>query len=186
MSTSAIGSLSNAYLQSIIGGTSPNDTLSSIGGSSLTLQPDNGQLSPFARLMSTLQQLQQTDPAKYQQVARQIASNLQSAAQTAQSEGNTKAADQLNQLATDFSNASQNGQLPNVADLARAVGGHHHHHHAHAALSDPGSNDANGFNTLNQTLSQFLSSLQTNGAQNQALNPMNIVLNTLSSAGVNS
>ena len=72
--------------------------------------------------MSTLQQLQQSDPTKYQQVTQQIATNLQSAAQTAQAEGNTTAANQLNQLATDFTNASQSGQLPNVQDLAQAIG----------------------------------------------------------------
>jgi hypothetical protein len=69
-------------------------------------------------MMSTLQQLQQSDPAKYQQVTKQIATNLTSAAQTAEAGGNTTAANQLNQLAADFTNASQSGQLPNVRDLA--------------------------------------------------------------------
>src|ERR1019366_2800930 len=45
------------------------------------------------------------------------------------SDGNTTAATQLNQLATDFTSASKSGQLPSVQDLAQAVGGHHHHHH---------------------------------------------------------
>ncbi len=85
--------------------------------------------------MNTLQQLQQSNPTNYQQVTQQIATNLQAAAQTAQSEGNTTAANQLNQLATDFTNASTSGQLPNIQDLAQAMGGHHHHHHHHHRTS---------------------------------------------------
>ena len=115
-----------------------SNSLNGINASSPVAQPpDNSRLSPFAQLMSTLQKLQQSDPAKYQQVTQQIATNLQSAAQTAQTAGNTTAATQLNQLATDFTNASKSGQLPNIQDLAQAVGGHHrHHHHAHAASAD--------------------------------------------------
>jgi hypothetical protein len=75
-------------------------------------QSDSTQLSPFAQLVSALQQLQQSDPTKYAQVTQQIATNLQSAAQTAQSQGNSTAANQLTQLASDFSNASQSGQIP--------------------------------------------------------------------------
>jgi predicted ATPase len=149
------------------------------------IQTDNQHLSPFAQLMSTLQQLQQSDPAKYQQVTQQIATNLQAAAQTDLANGNSAGANQLNQLATDFSNASKNGQLPNVQDLAQAVGGHHHHHH-HAASADAGSSAGSSAssNTPSQPLSQFLASLQANGAQSDALNPMSIIMNTLSDAGI--
>jgi len=68
-------------------------------------QSDGSQLSPFAQILSSLQQLQQSNPSQYQQVTRQIATNLQNAAKTAQSEGNTTAANQLNQLANDFTTA---------------------------------------------------------------------------------
>jgi hypothetical protein len=97
-----------------------------------TSQADSSQLSPFAQLMSTLQQLQQSNTAEYQQVTQQIATNLQAAAQTATADGNTTAATQLNQLSTDFTNASTSGQLPNAQSLAQALGGGHHHHHFHA------------------------------------------------------
>lgn len=123
------------------------------------------------------QQLQQSNPSQYQQVTQQIATNLQSAAQTAQSEGNTGEANQLNQLASDFTSASQNGQLPNVQDLAKALGGHHHHgghHHSRAASTD--SSDSSS--------SQLLSAFQTNQSQNEALNPLSIIENTLTSAGL--
>jgi hypothetical protein len=196
MSASSINPLSNGYLQSMLGSVvhnagltanNANNSLSGIGSLSAVQQPDSGQLSPFAQLMSILQQLQQSNPTQYQQVTQQIATNLQSAAQTAQSEGNTTAATQLNQLSTDFTNASTSGQLPNVQDLAQAVGGHHHHHHAHAASNDSDANSSASSassNSANQMLSQILSAFQANEAQTNALNPLNIIVNTLSQAGL--
>jgi hypothetical protein len=199
---SSISNLSSTYLQSILSsalqGTGLNNgtgnSLSSTGVSSTGLPTDNQQLSPFAQLMSTLQQLQQSDPAKYQQVTQQIATNLQSAAQTAQSEGNTTAANQLSQLSADFTSASKSGQLPNMQDLAQAVGGHHHHHHSHAASSDAdgdsssssSSSSTSSSSNASQSLSQLLAALQPSGTQNAALNPMSIIVNTLSSAGITS
>lgn len=193
----SINNLSSSYLQSVLSnvlqssGLTTNTTgnsLNSAAVSSVAPQSDNGQLSPFAQLMSTLQQLQQSDPTKYQQVTQQIATNLQSAAQTAQADGNTAAANQLNQLATDFTNASQNSQLPNVQDLAKAIGGHHHHHHPHAASTDADSSSSasstSNSSSASQPLSQLLSAFQTNGTQNESLNPMAIIMNTLSSAGI--
>jgi hypothetical protein len=157
-----------------------------------SLLADSNQLSPFAQLMSTLQQLQQSDPTKYQQVTQQIAANLQSAAQAAQANGNSTAATQLSQLATDFSNASQSGQLPNIQDLAQAAGGHHHHHHH--SHSSGGSSDSDADSTAstgsssssnsNQTVSQLLSAFQVEGLQNDSENPMSIIMSTLSTAGI--
>jgi len=175
---SPINNLSNSYLQSILSSTlqstsSTGNSLSSTGTSSVTTQSENGQLSPFAQLMSTLQQLQQSNPTEYKQVTQQIATNLQNAAKTAQADGNSTQATQLNQLATDFTSASQSGQMPNVQDLAQAVGGHRHHHHAHAASTD-----------TDNTLSQQLSAFQANSTPNESLDPMAIIANTLSSAGI--
>ena len=176
------------YLQSIFStalqgtGLTTNTTGNSVSGVGLS-QPDSSQLSQFAQLMNTLQQLQQSDPAKYQQVTQQIATNLQGAAQTAQADGHTTLAKVLNQLGTDFTNASKSGQLPNMQDLAQAIGGHHHHHHAHHASTDPDSN-ASTSGSASQTQSQLLPGFQANGTGNAALNPMTIVLNTLSTAGM--
>jgi len=192
-----INNLSSNYLQSILNNAVQNSGLNSnsasaVGASPAALPTDNQQLSPFAQLVSKLQQLQQSDPTKYQQVTQQIATNLQSAAQTAQADGNTTASSQLNQLSTDFSNASTSGQLPNLQDLAQATTGHHHHggghHHAHAAKSDPDSSstDPTNISSLSQTLGQLLSGLQTDGTANSSLDPMAIILNTLSSAGLSS
>jgi hypothetical protein len=118
---------------------------------------------------------------------------LQNAAQTAQTDGNSTAAAQLGKLASDFNSASQSGQLPNIQDLAQAIGGgHHHHHHAHAASADAdGNSSANGStgtptSGVSQALSQFLSLFQSNSTQNDALNPAAIIMNTLSTAGIGS
>jgi hypothetical protein len=197
MSIGPLNTLSSSYLQSIIGSAlqgasstnQANTGSSAVSSSSLVQSSDNSRLSPFAQLLNTLQQLQQTDPTRYQQVTGQIATNLQGAAQTAQSEGNTTAANQLNQLATDFTNASKSGQLPNVQDLAQAVGGHHHQHHSHAAATDPDNTSTTGATSTSstspsQTLSQLLSAFQSNSTQAGALNPMSIILGTLSSAGI--
>ena len=129
----SISSLSSNFLQEALQGTglsinsTPNGT--SGGTTAVASQQDSTQLSPLAQLLSELQQLQQSNPARYQEITEQIATNLTKAAQTAQSAGNSTAASQLTQLATDFTNASQTGQLPNIQDLAEAIGGHHHHSH---------------------------------------------------------
>jgi hypothetical protein len=191
-SMGSITNISSSYLQSILGTALQATGLTNTGNSqntaslaSAAVQPDNSQLSPFADIMSTLQQLQQTNPSQYQQITQQISANLLTAAQTAQTDGNTTAATQLNQLSTDFSSASKSGQLPSVQDLAQAIGGGHHHHHFHAGSSGSDSNSTSSSSSSpSQTLSEFLSAMQSNGSQNEALNPMAIILNTLSTAGI--
>jgi hypothetical protein len=215
---SSINSLSNSFLQAILGnglqgvGLNANSkTTTQAGLSGLTQQPDSQQLSPFAQLVSTLQQLQQSDPAKYSQVTQQIATNLQSAAQSAQSSGNTTAAAQLNQLATDFTSASKSGQLPNIQDLAQAVsGGHHHGHHHHASAASDSDSASSGSTSsgstsststastvassqsLDQILGLFVGLFQTatnpaaGGGQSGSLDAGSIIRNTLSNAGVGS
>jgi len=197
-----INNLSSSYLQSVLNSVPPGSGLitnptpnspSGISTSPVGLKTDNQQLSPFAHLLNTLQQLQQSDPAKYQQVTQEISTNLQSAAQTAQADGNSTAANHLNQLAADFTNASQSGQLPNIQDLAQAMSGlhHHHHHHSHAGSTDPDGDSSSGSSSSgassssgSQALSQLLSTLQANGTQNGSLDPMAIIFNTLSDAGM--
>lgn len=222
MSTGAVSNLSSYYLQEVLvvafqsGGVNTNTTApSNTSVSSPVTTSDSTQLSPFAQLASILQQLQQSNPTEYKQVTAQIATNLQSAAQTAQSQGNSGAATQLSQLATDFTNASQTGQLPNLQDLAEAVsggggGGHHHHHRAEGSSNDSSSAgsgaaasssattsssataSSSSASSLGQALSQLLSSLfqigdsqGTQSTQNTSTNPASIILQTLAKAGVN-
>jgi len=195
-----VNSLSNSldpYIQQLLSGAglvNGTSTSSSTASSSLALsQQSNPQLSPFAQLLNTLQQLQQSNPTLYQQVTSQIATNLQSAAKTATADGNTTQAAQLNQLATDFTNASQNNTLPNIQDLAQAMsGGHgHHHHHMHASSSSSDQDSSNQANTNQASpatnLSQLISAFLVNGTsstQSASLNPLSIIQNTLSAAGV--
>jgi hypothetical protein len=196
MSIGSLNPLSNSYLQSIFTSAiqatglktdSTNNSLGTSAASSISQVPDNSRLSPFAQLMSELQQLQQTDPAKYQQVTEQIATKLQSAAQTAAAAGDTTKAAQLTQLSNDFSSASKSGQLPNMQDLAQAVGGghHHRHHHVEAASTDPASTSSTSpTSSASQTLSQLLAAFQTNGTQTGSTDPLGIIMSTLSSAGI--
>jgi hypothetical protein len=216
MSSTAISTLNTDYFQIALSGTSSyqgssvaNNGIGRYGGNALapyTQGSDSGQLSPFAQLVSTLQQVQQQNPAEYQQLTQQIAANLQSAAQTAQTDGNSSQANQLGQLATDFSKASGSGQLPNLQDLAQAVGG-----------SQDQSGDVPGFQALTFSGSSTTasSSLSTGNAtsaatagnstavtgpfsalkkllesllaqdQGQSLNPLTIIQNAFSNAGIN-
>jgi hypothetical protein len=190
MSIGSLASLAGSYLQSIVspafqsaGLTATPNSLNA--GSTGSSQSDTGQLSPFAQLLNTLQQLQQSNAAQYQQVTRQISANLQSASQTAQANGNTTAASELSTLSTDFKTASQNGQLPDVQDLAQAMGGHHHHHHAQPSANPSGNSSAsNSSNEASQLIGQLFGSLQSGGTANASTDPESIILNTLSGAGV--
>jgi hypothetical protein len=127
-----------------------------------------------------LQQLEQSNPTQYTQVTQQISKNLQSAAQTATASGNTSAASQLNQLATDFANASASGQLPNLQDLASAVGGHHGRHH-HFGGDSASSASAASPGSASQA---FLTALQGTGTQSGSSGAAAIIENTLANAGV--
>jgi hypothetical protein len=81
-----------------------------IPGSSKPGAQDTNQTSPFAQVLSSLQQ---SNPGSFKTVTQQIAGYLQTGAQSATSNGNTALASQLTQLSTDFTNVSTSGQLPN-------------------------------------------------------------------------
>jgi len=201
MNVNALSNIANPYIQSLTNAamSALNSFQNTIGngvsGSTAIPQDGSPQLSPFAQLMSTLQQLEQSNPTQYGQVTQQIAANLQSASQTAMASGNTAQAQQLTTLANDFTNASTSGQLPNVSDLAQAVSGHgHHHHHFHgswsgSASSNSGSGSAGSTSSANsgaaaQSLSQLFGAYAGNTAEGDTLNPLNIIMNTLESDGI--
>jgi hypothetical protein len=181
MTTSAAGTSESSYLYQAISnalssdGVSANASTAAIPASNAS-PSDTSSLSPFAQLASAFQQLQQSDPATYAKLTQQIATNLQSESQIAQSQGNSSVAGELSQLANDFTTASQTGQLPNLQDLAQAVGagstttsatnGHHHHHHSEASSSDS--------NSTSDSTTSSSSSTSTSS----------IVLQTLSTAGI--
>ena len=132
---------------------------------------DTSQVSPFAQLVSQLQQqLQPSNPAQFQQVTATLASDLQAAARTAQNSGRPGEADALNQLAAAFNQASQTGQLPSFAPHgAYPSGGFaphgaypadtsaHHHHHHHAGAQAAGQD-------LNSIAQSILTSLDPSSA----------------------
>ncbi|MGB7762075.1 MAG: hypothetical protein WBL61_19745 [Bryobacteraceae bacterium] len=197
MSIGSLSNLASSYLESLVGNVLSNrfttGKTGSSNASSASRTPDTNQLSPFAELLSTLQQLQQSNPTQYQQVTQQIATNLTTAANTATSNGNPTAAATLTQLATDFTNASQNGQLPNIQDLAAAQQTGHHGHHGHHCHGGSGSTDSAGASSGSSTsgssstdlLSQLIASYQSTAAGvNQTTDPMAIIANTLASAGI--
>jgi len=214
MNINPLSGTNNTYLQSILaaqlsGAGSTRANAGSASAGSVASTQDTNQLSPFAQVLSTLQTLQQTNPTEYQQITQQIAANLQTASTTATGDGNTAAATQLTQLATDFTSASQNGQLPNIQDLSQAVSSGHHHHHGHhveaststsnsdsttgastttsssAATPTSSTTSTNSATTLANAISQFLSNAVTGTfGQSNSLNPMTIIMNTLSNAGI--
>ena len=195
MSIGSLTNISSSYLQSLIASTLGTQSTTPKGSNATTTaqNADTNQLSPFAQLLSTLQQLQQSNPTQYSQVTQQIASNLTTAANTAQASGNTTAAGALNQLATDFTNASQNNQLPSIQDLATAMQGHGHHHHHHGGAhgasgssgsSTDGSSSSSTGSTASDMLSQLISSYQSTAANTQSVDPMSIITSTLAGAGI--
>ena len=135
------------YLSSV------NNNNPSTGNPNAVGTTTTSQLSPFAQLMNTLQQLQQTDPTKFQQLTGELATDLTQAAKTAQSNGNTAEANALNQLAASFNQASQTGQLPSFMQQGTntAPTGHHHHHH-----------HGGGVQGLNQDLNSISQSILSN------------------------
>jgi hypothetical protein len=76
--------------------------------------------TPFAQVLNSLEQVQQTNPAQYKSVTQQISTNLRAGARSATTSGNAELAGQLSRLSADFTVASNSGQLPNVPDLAQA------------------------------------------------------------------
>jgi hypothetical protein len=205
-----LSNIANPYIQSLTN--AAMSVLNSFGatagaakssGSSTIPQDSSPQLSPFAQLMSTLQQLQQSNPAQYANVTQQIATNLQSASQTALANGNTGEAQQLSTLSNDFKTASTSDQLPNISDLAEAMGGHHHHHHyssggsssssaSHSSATSTASMNSQSpqatVSSIMQSLSQLFGDFANNASrsqsQGQSLNPMNIIMNTLQNDGI--
>ena len=163
MSIGPLIHLASGYVQSLFSNPA--------SGSSSTTQ-GSGQGSPFAQILSNLQQLQQSNPIQYSTVTQQISSNLQTAAQAATANGNSAAANQLTKLSTDFSNAATSSQLPSVQDLAQLIGGGQHHR-------QQGSDSSSTSN-----LNEFLQSLNSPQNGNSSISALGIIDNTLSSVGL--
>lgn len=196
MSIGPLIGLAGGYIESLFskpaGAPSSANTASTGPTAFSSFNQDSNQLSPFAQVLNSLQQLQQSNPGQYQQVTQQISSNLQTAAQAATASGNSSLATELNQLSTDFKSASTTGQIPNIQDLAQALGsGGHHHFHRDGASSSSSSNTNSTItsastsepaNDLSQLIQAFSPS-QSGTIANNSLNPLSIIDSSLSSAG---
>jgi len=108
-----------------------------------TLQDGTPSISPAAKFLNELQQLQQQNPDQFKKVASQIATNLQNAATTAKNAGDTTEATALTNLANQFQTSATTGQLPPLQALQQAAGaaGHHHGHHGHHGGGGASSTD---------------------------------------------
>jgi hypothetical protein len=114
---------------------------------------DSAQISGPGQLFSQLQQLQQQDPTKFQQLVSTIANQLQSASQ--QSTGIQ--ANFLSELASKFQTAATTGNLT-------ALQPSHHGHHAH------GTYNAQGQTTPTATLPGVSPTSDTSGTSSSGLN----------------
>ena len=196
--SSITSNLYNNNLQSVLNiNTAATDSLAgTTSTSSGTLPTDSSKLSPFSLAAAALQHLQQSDPAKYQVVTGQIATNLKTSGQDAAADGYPIVADVFNKLSTDFSTASSTGQLPTFPDLAKLAHPHpgHRVHGTPASpttpidsdsgsTSDPASTTpSTSADSASPATNQLLASLQAN--QTNSSNPTNVILSTLDSAGI--
>jgi len=136
--------------------------------------------------MNTLSQLQQSNPSKYREVTQQIATNLQKAATTAQSEGDATEADQLSQLAGQFSGAALTSQFPDAENIADTFSGSQD---ATGAASGAEINTNNTASPPAETggtsppLDQLLQAIEATNAQSIAANPMAMIYSTLGQSG---
>lgn len=111
MTLSSISSLlSSSQLESV---TNKKSTSSTQGTSGLATDGPPG-LSQMASLMKQLEDLQQSDPAKFKEVAAEIAQKLKDAAQAATESGDTQKAQALTDLADKFTTASEDGTMPDL------------------------------------------------------------------------
>jgi len=131
MNVNAIRSLSPSYFLPINKTTAAGAGTSSAAAgtaSSVQQQADTLGLSPAAKFLSRLQQLQAQNPLQFQAVLSQLTNQLEQAAAGASSNGNTAQANQLTQLAHSFQAAGSGGALPGVQQLQQAgLTGQHHH-----------------------------------------------------------
>jgi hypothetical protein len=126
MNVNAIASLFPNYLQP----SNSTVTAKNANSASSVQQPaDVLGLSPAAQFLNQLQQLQTQSPQQFQAIISQITGQLQQAASTRSSKGNTTQANQLTQLANSFQSAAHGGDLPTAQQLQQAglTGSHHHH-----------------------------------------------------------
>jgi hypothetical protein len=127
--TSIHPSLNQISLPSAVGGTTVTTVADATGNGDASVS-----VSPFAQLLSQLQQLQQTNPGQAKTVLTDIANKLQA---TAQQDGG-RAGQFLSNLAGRFQQAAQTGDISSIRPRHHG----HHHHHAAAGYTQQGTETA--------------------------------------------
>ena len=79
------------------------------------------QLSSVGSLINQLQQVLQSNPAKFSKVTAAISTRLQKTASQFQANGDTALSNKLNALAQEFQTASQTGQMPSLTSLQAVI-----------------------------------------------------------------
>ena len=156
-------------------------------GTTATTASTSTRISGPGRLMAKLQQLQQTDPAKFKQVMSDMAAKLNALAQqqsgSSASSSSTGGGQSLTDLANKFASAAQTGDLsafqppplPTGTSAANAAGayaqngaggaslsgvssGHHHHHHG-GVLATSGTDASSSSDSASASSQDPLASL---------------------------
>lgn len=129
--------------------TNSNSSSAAAGSSS-----DSVNTSQIGQLFQELQQLETSNPADFQKVTADAASQFQQAAQQATDPAQ---ASFLSNLADKFQQASQSGNLSAFENgVPRAGSEHHHGHHHHG-----GDSSTDGAGSQDSTVSQDSTSLLT-------------------------
>jgi hypothetical protein len=89
--------------------------------SALASLSDNTQLSPFAQVLSTLQQLQQSNPTEYESFMSQIATNLTTAAQSATSSSTTMSTELTDMILAGYQGGSTSNSLNPMAIILNTL-----------------------------------------------------------------
>jgi hypothetical protein len=108
--SSLTSSLASYGLDSLISRSSNTQTT----GTSTLTDEGSSTTSDLASYMQQLSELQQSDPDKFSELTAQISEQLQSAADAAESSGDTNQANALSDLADKFSAASESGEMPDL------------------------------------------------------------------------
>jgi len=157
-----VTSLSPSYLFPL---NSTANTASS--ASSVQQQADVLGFSPASQFLDQLQQLQTQNPQEFQATLTQITGQLEQAAGTASSEGNTAQANQLTTLADTFQNADSGGPLPTAQQLQQDGFTDRHQHGGGGQCSGSGSSQSSSQSSGVNALQALTSAYSQN--QNQSL-----------------
>ena len=199
---SPISGLSNGYLSSLlrsVAARSPGGVNLGIGTTSVSASvsygsQDSVQLSPIAQFVAQLQNIQESNPTEYPSVLSQIASKLQTVADSAAQSGDSYTASGYNTLVKDFTNAAKSGNLPNIQDLVQVYedqGGIPTFGLPSTSNDNSSNSSATALSTLtnvkgnsaatNQNeklVAGVLQALYANNAQDNSSQPVSITLNT--------